>query len=63
MLQFFYIKQNADLITNHSMRLAFYENVSELQDISFVEIQVDETEYGGVQAYDCRNFIFYYSYD
>ena len=47
MLQFFYIKQNADLITNHSMRLAFYENVSELQDISFVEIQVDETEYGG----------------
>ena len=45
------------------MRLAFYENVSELQDISFVEIQVDETEYGGVQAYDCRNFIFYYSYD
>ena len=63
MLQYLHIKQNADLIKSF-YALGVFMNASELQDVSVEEIQVDEIEYGGdVKAYDCRNFIFYYSYD
>ena len=45
MLQYFRIKQNADLIKSF-YAFGVFENASELQDISVCEIQVDETEYG-----------------
>ena len=46
MLQYFYIKQNADLIKSFYAFGRFMEDASELQDVSVDEIQVDETEYG-----------------
>ena len=56
MLQYFYIKQNADLIKSF-YAFGVFENASELQDISVYEIQVDETEYGRSGAYDCCHLI------
>ena len=44
MLQYFHIKQNADLIKSF-YALGVIKNASELQDESVEEIQVDEIEY------------------
>ena len=44
MLQYFRIKQNADLIKSF-YALGVIKNASELQDESVEEIQVDEIEY------------------
>ena len=47
MLQYLHIKQNADLITNHSMRWGVFKDVSEDQDISVVKFNLIKLNMGG----------------
>ena len=47
MLQYLYIKQNADLIVNHSTRCAFLETRLKLQDISVKKFNLMKLNMGG----------------
>ena len=48
MLQYFHIKQNADLFKSFHAFECFIKDASELRDVFVHEIQFDETEYGRV---------------